>query len=189
MKVYVIRHGESINNWEKKWTGWQDVPLTATGREDAKKAGEYLRTISFDKVFSSDLSRALETAKIALPQYDCKASPLLREVNVGSLAGRHLSSLTDEERLTVAKEGYGAFGGETKGEFSSRIKKMMEELENRSEDTVALFCHAGFLRSMLDTVVGTVLPRKNILCENCAVAVFEQSGGIWKLHSWLNFSP
>lgn len=49
MKVYVIRHGESETNYEKKWTGWLDVNLTEKGMNDAKKAGEFLASVSLIK--------------------------------------------------------------------------------------------------------------------------------------------
>ena len=50
MYVYVIRHGESETNKAKKWTGWLDVHLTDKGKDDAKKAGNFLKRISFDKI-------------------------------------------------------------------------------------------------------------------------------------------
>ena len=68
MRVYVIRHGESESNASKKWTGWMDVELTEKGKKDAEKAREVLKNIKFDKVYSSDLKRALDTMKIVLPE-------------------------------------------------------------------------------------------------------------------------
>lgn len=62
MRVYVIRHGESETNLNKKWTGWLDVHLTDKGKDDAKKAGDFLKNIAFEKIYASDLSRAVETA-------------------------------------------------------------------------------------------------------------------------------
>ena len=67
MRVYVIRHGESETNLSKRWTGWKAVNLTEKGYEDAKKAGKIIGDVTFDKVFSSDLRRAKETAMTALP--------------------------------------------------------------------------------------------------------------------------
>ena len=67
MFVYVIRHGESETNLSKKWTGWLDVQLTEKGYEDAKKAAGYLKGISFDKIYTSDLMRAKQTAQTAFP--------------------------------------------------------------------------------------------------------------------------
>ena len=46
--------------------------------------------------------------------------------------------------------------------------------------------HAGWLRSMLDLVVGTVLPRDAVCCNNCTIAVFEYTGSKWRLHNWMN---
>ena len=43
MRVYVIRHGESETNKAKKWTGWLDVHLTDKGKDDANKAGNFLK--------------------------------------------------------------------------------------------------------------------------------------------------
>ena len=74
MRVYVIRHGESETNYNKQWTGWSDVHLTDKGKEDAKKARDFLKHIPFDKIFASDLIRAVETAKIVLPDYSYETS-------------------------------------------------------------------------------------------------------------------
>ena len=45
MKIYVIRHGESVNNLKGLWTGWSDVELTEKGVLDAKKAGEFIKDV------------------------------------------------------------------------------------------------------------------------------------------------
>jgi len=188
MRIYVIRHGESETNYKKQWTGWSDVHLTDKGKEDAKKARDFLKHISFDKIFASDLIRAVETAKIVLPDYSYETSPRLREINVGSLAGKPLSGLLDEQRERIAEYGYIDFDGETKEHFKSRIRQVMNELEVLNCETVALFTHAGWIRGMLDAVLGTYLPRKHIQCNNCSVAIFEYTNENWQLHSWINLS-
>lgn len=186
MRVYVIRHGESQTNLSKQWTGWMDVPLTEKGKQDAQKAGQLLRGVEFDKVYSSDLCRAMKTAENAIPGCSYETTPLLREINVGTLAGMPLSTITPEQRARVPQLGYSEFNGETMEEFQSRVAGFMEKLESLDCETVAAFTHAGFLRGMLDAVVGTYLPRANVCCENCTVAIFQYAGGVWKLHSWIN---
>jgi len=186
MRVYVIRHGESETNKVKKWTGWLDVHLTDKGKGDAKKSKELLKHISFNKIYLSDLVRARETAEIALPGCQYEASELLREINVGSLAGKPISDLTDDERIDIAKNGYVAFGGESKKEFSNRVADFMRRLESLNCENVAVFSHGGWLREMLDAVLGIDMPRNRICCNNCTVAIFEFTGEIWKLHSWVN---
>ena len=49
-----------------------------------------------------------------------------------------------------------------------------------------LFSHAGWLRGMLDIVLGLRLPRARVRCKNCTVAVFEYTDSGWSLHSWVN---
>jgi len=186
MRVYVVRHGQSETNLQERYTGWFDTPLTEKGIEDAKKAGELLKCRSYDLVFSSDLIRAVRTAQTALPGYEMKRSPLLREINVGGLEQIPFTDLSEEQRAEAGRTGYSAFGGESKAEFYGRVSSFMKELESLDCETVAVFTHAGWLRSMLDTVVGYVIPRRNLRCNNCAVAEFEYINGIWSLCSWNN---
>ena len=82
MQLYLVRHGQSVNNEKGLWTGWHDVPLTDKGHEDALGAKRVLEGISFDRVYSSDLIRARETAQVVLPAYDAEPLALLREVDV-----------------------------------------------------------------------------------------------------------
>ena len=188
MKVYVIRHGESETNLSKKWTGWMNVPLTDKGKEDAKRAGAFLEHMSFDKIWTSDLCRAIETAEIAIPNADYETSELLREINVGTLAGEPLSILTGEQKAYVSKYGYAEFGGETVEQLYDRVEQMMKKLETLECDTVALFCHAGWLRTMFYKVIGTRVPKENLCCNNCAIGIFEYTERHWQLHSWINLT-
>ena len=89
MKVYMIRHGESEANKGKFHGGWLQINLTEKGIADAKHAGEYLSGIKFDKIYTSDLIRAIQTAEHALPGCEYEIISLVREVCLGSLAGRY----------------------------------------------------------------------------------------------------
>lgn len=188
MKVYVIRHGESKTNYEKKWTGWLDVNLTEKGMNDAKKAGEFLASVSFDKIYSSDLLRARQTAENAIVGCRYETSELLREINVGSLAGKPLSVVTAEKRKELGTKRYIEYGGESQKEFLNRVTSFMRELEDKNYENVAVFSHAGWLRQMLDNVIGVNIPRNKICCNNCTVAVFEYTGEEWRLYSWVNLT-
>ena len=188
MRVYVVRHGESETNKAKKWTGWLDVHLTDKGKDDAKKAAEFLKHCSFDKIYSSDLVRARQTAEIAIPGCQYETSEFLREINVGSLAGKPLSILTEKQRLDTVKNGYIAFDGESKTDFHDRVEGFMKIMEGLDCENVILFSHAGWLRKMLDIVIGNDIPRNRVCCNNCAVSVFEYTDEIWKLHSWVNLT-
>ena len=188
MYVYVIRHGESETNLGKRLTGWFDTPLTDKGRNDAKKAGLVIKDVKFDKIFVSDLARARETAKIALPGYEYEISKLVKEINVGSLANTKHSDIPPEIKQRTSQIGYSEFGGESREEFKIRISqfmKQLEELESLGHKNIAVFSHAGWMCAMMDLVFGLYLPRKKIYCGNCAIAIYNFDGD-WQLHSLIN---
>lgn len=186
MFVYIIRHGESESNKTNMWTGWWDVKLTEKGREDALKAREYLKNVKFDKVFSSDLSRAYETATIVLPDYDIEKNEKLREFNVGSLSKNSYDITSKEEHEEARRLGYAKYGGESKLDMRNRIAGFLHDIEPFDCENVAVFSHAGWLREMMDLVTGIDQNRSAIHCKNCTIAIYEYKNGTWKLWSWIN---
>jgi 2,3-bisphosphoglycerate-dependent phosphoglycerate mutase len=60
----LVRHGQSLWNLENRFTGWVDVPLTAKGEDEARRAGERLSDMSFDVAYTSALVRAQETLRL-----------------------------------------------------------------------------------------------------------------------------
>lgn len=186
MRVYVVRHGESEANLSKQFTGWMDVHLTDQGRAQARGAGEFLQKIPFDKIYASDLCRARETAEEAIPGCSYETTALAREIGVGDLMGKPLSSLTAEQKEATVTRGYADYNGESKEQLYGRIRSLLTQMEKLDCETVAVFAHGGWLRAMLETVLGTYLPRKHVCCENCAIGIFEYKDGNWALHSWIN---
>ncbi len=186
MKLYVIRHGESENNLSKLWTGWMQVNLTEKGKEQARAIRPILEKVAFDRIYTSDLWRAQQTAEQAIPGCRYESIALLREVNVGDLAGKPLDSVTPEQREELASEGYIIFGGESRAEFEARVKAFAEKIEKEDAENIAAFCHGGFLTTMLEYILGVKYPRKAVYCGNCAMAIFEYESGRWRLHSWIN---
>src|SRR5437588_10756228 len=71
--LVLVRHGQSLWNLENRFTGWVDVPLTDTGRAEARRAGELLKGSRFQVAYTSVLSRAQETLSIVL---DTRGVPL-----------------------------------------------------------------------------------------------------------------
>jgi 2,3-bisphosphoglycerate-dependent phosphoglycerate mutase len=102
-QIVLLRHGESIWNAEKRFTGQTDIELTDLGRAEARRAGYSLRqqNLRLDAVFSSDLTRAFETASLALEgssplndhlrnkagSWQIVTSEALRERDYGELTG------------------------------------------------------------------------------------------------------
>ena len=93
---YIFRHGQTDYNIEKRVQSFLDIPLNAQGIAQAQALAENLSNIKFDCIYSSTLSRALDTAKIVIGNRKIKiiTEPGLRERNLGMLSGK-IMNLTD----------------------------------------------------------------------------------------------
>ena len=105
--IVLLRHGESTWNFENRFTGWADVPLTRTGIEQALRAGELLRQkgFFFDKAYTSYLQRAIKTLDCVLERMNQLWLPVekdwrLNEKHYGALQGLN-------KRETARKYGEG----------------------------------------------------------------------------------
>lgn len=91
-KLVLVRHGQSQWNLENRFTGWVDVPLTETGEKEARRAGEQLKGMKFDRAFTSVLQRAQKTLANILEVVGQKDLPIeknqaLNERHYGALQG------------------------------------------------------------------------------------------------------
>jgi broad specificity phosphatase PhoE len=188
MRLYLIRHGQTEANFNKTHSGWGDVKLTETGRDQAERTGSIIKDISFDKVYCSDLSRAMDTRKIALPDGDAELCPLIREVNVGSLARRPvvdcIAEYGDEYIQNKKNFNFKPYGGENYDEFCARIREFLSMLEKLNYEKVAAFCHGGFIHHTLDVVTGIRNDKSFFACDNCGVTVLEYNGERWRVSIW-----
>lgn len=182
MKLYLVRHGESVANLEGIYAGQMDTPLTDLGRQQALGAGDKLKDIQFDKVFSSDLSRAFETCAIALPGSKPELTPILREYAIGTVQGKPIRdvivTLSDDPQRVPD---YTPYGGEDALMVRARARSFLDLLEKQDYACVAAFTHRGFMNSLLREVFGTAFKSGSVNTENCAIHVFEYNGNMWKL--------
>ena len=102
-KLVLIRHGESTWNLENRFTGWTDVPLTATGVAQAQQAGVLLREagFEFDVTYTSVLKRAIWTLWHTLDQMDQTWLPV---VNDWRLNERHYGALQGLNKADMARQ-------------------------------------------------------------------------------------
>lgn len=188
MKLYLIRHGQSEANLHKMHAGWGQFPLTEKGREDALRAGKILEGLTFDKIYSSDLIRAIETQQLAYPSDSVERNPLIREINAGKLVGRLFAECLEEYGEPYANHrrifDYSAYGGESYDELCARIRAFLDILEQSPYENVAAFCHGGIITTLLDVITGKRHERRQFVCENGSVSVFEYKDGKWKLRLW-----
>lgn len=112
-KLVLIRHGQSLWNLENRFTGWVDVPLTAQGEEEARKAAAQIADIAFDVCYTSALSRAQETLRIIL-QTNGWTTPVIRdqalnERHYGDLQGMNKDEMREKygpEQVHIWRRSY-----------------------------------------------------------------------------------
>ena len=180
MKLFLIRHGQTAANLGKYYAGQSDIPLTEQGCREAEGIRPILEKISFDRVYSSDLSRAVRTQELALPGVKAEQTPLLREYDVGSLLGKPFGSVAAIE----GARDYAAYGGESAQMVCDRIRKFLGELEEKPCENVAAFVHNGIMNCMLRVVLQTDFLSAAVRSNNCAIHVFEFDGTRWRLLAW-----
>ncbi len=185
MKLYLIRHGESETNLSGHYTGWAQVNLTEKGVKDAEGVRPILEGIKFDKIYTSDLIRAMKTAETAIPGCVYETTPLLREVNVGNLALKPFPP-SDDPRRKLMVDGFAAFDGESYEQLRARVGEFLNYAKGLDCDNVAAFTHAGFLRTTLSIVFSANVNTTNFVCSNCAIVILELRNGKWMLSGLIN---
>ncbi len=99
--LVLIRHGQSQWNLENKFTGWVDIPLTDTGRDEARRGAALTRHLTFDRAFTSVLQRAEETLQIVLKTIGQTQIPIERDQ---ALNERHYGDLQGLNKAEMAKQ-------------------------------------------------------------------------------------
>jgi probable phosphoglycerate mutase len=156
LELWLVRHGETTYSATKRVAGWSDPPLTEFGRGQAEALRSVIDGAEFDGVWSSDLVRAVESARLAWGG----ASPdrRLRECNFGSLEGcTYEEADTTYEEVFRVFRGFQAPRGESHREFRARVQNFVSELEIGRH---LLFVHGGVIRALtqdlgLDRFVAT----------------------------------
>ena len=187
--LYVIRHGQSETNLSGVYCGWKQTSLTEKGFNDARNAGKVLAGIPFEKIYVSDLKRAIQTCETALPGCTYEIDPLLREISVGTLVdmlpAEAQEKFGEPHRLARVYRDFSAYDGESHEMHYARIAQFMHKMEQSGhEGNVAVFCHEGTVRCMLDYVLGMAFSRKGAIVDNGSVSVLCWNGQRWLLKKW-----
>ena len=147
--ILLARHGETDWNRERRIQGHTDRPLTDEGRRQAADLAEELSGDPPDAVYSSDLARAHETARIVADRLglDVVVLPELRERDFGTWEG-----LTDDEIMTRFPQARnGPWGdAESREEMLERVREAVERISaGHPEGSVLVITHGGPVRALL----------------------------------------
>ena len=146
MEIWLVRHGETDWNAEGRVQGWTDVPLNAKGRQQASQLAQCLRSISFAHIYASDLTRALDTARIVADAVGAPITPLacLREHRFGQAEG--LLRQESDRRFPN-----GAPDREPPEALQARVTQCLQDIAKRhAEGRVLIATHGGVIRSILN---------------------------------------
>ena len=137
-----MRHGETTASRGRSLAGWEDVPLTERGENEASAVRPLLANVRFDGVWSSDLRRAVATARLAWgePVQDRR----LREMSFGALEGVQWEAMDPSWQQGLLRfEGFAAPGGETFADLKARVLAFVGVLEGGRH---LVFTHGGVVR-------------------------------------------
>jgi probable phosphoglycerate mutase len=189
--VYLIRHGETHWNTEKRLQGQLNSPLTGEGIRQATLLAGRLSSVQFDAVYTSDLERAQQTAKIITSQADTVAMTLddrIRERHFGCFQGLTWEEITKKFPEEAAKELTGnpmnrIPGGENKQQLLARALSFFKDIALRHpHQKILVVSHGGILNVWTRHVLHIPLdaPRRFHLY-NTAINIFEFSNEHWCL--------
>lgn len=127
MRIYLVRHGQTDLNIQKRMQGRTGLPLNEVGRAQAEALAQELKDVRFDAVFSSPQERAVETAKIASGGMTPVTDERLQPFDVGSADGQVID---ETMHLTVGLIPDSRYydGVEDPRAFRERIRAFMDEL-------------------------------------------------------------
>lgn len=174
MRLYLLRHGETEWNVQRRFQGIADIPLNAMGSKQAQWVAEYFTNIKTATVFTSPLIRAIVTAQAIALRNDFEIIMVesLKEIDVGNWQG-----LTWEEAQHRPNH-----DGETLQEFYQRCQAAIEEVIMKKCSHSIVVTHGGTLRMILVALLGLTIDDRDLFKpSNVGVYMLELVNGKWQL--------
>lgn len=162
-EIIIVRHGESYGNSLRIMAGHTDVELTARGREQAEATARALASRKIDAIYSSDLSRAIETAEphARMRELTVILNEGLREIFLGDYEGEKISEITervDPDFARYWRDGFGEYifpNGETPILAGERFGKALLGIAKENEGkTILVATHAAVIRAFWGLMLG-----------------------------------
>lgn len=150
--LYLIRHGQPVYGGSHTCSYSEDVPLDCVGEQQARNLGDWARTVSLRAVFSSPLTRCVQTARhLGLPVQTAEA---LREVDTGLWTGLSFQEISARFPAEYAQRGRhlgttAPPGGESFAQAGARMARAIAPLLEQTEGDLAIVAHGGINRGWL----------------------------------------
>ena len=166
MKLYFVRHGRTVWNLEGRFQGASgDSPLLPESIDILKQLGQYLKEISFDTIYLSDLPRAVKSAEIIQSQLQTpcpiESIPDLREWHLGKLEGLKIATLNaiypqqiQAFRSNLAQFDTKMFEAESLYNTTKRTIHFIKSLKESKAERILIVGHGANLTASLRTLLG-----------------------------------
>ena len=195
--LLVVRHGETPWNREKRMQGTTDTQLSDVGREQARALGQRLAGRGFTALYTSDLTRARDTAR-AIAEHagrDIVTDPRLQERRFGIFEGLTVEEIVarypeEHARFASRDPDYAVPGGESARSFTQRCIGCLSEIAVRHRGTeVVVVTHGLVLDSLYRAAHGLDHgARRPVPLINASLNVFGYDGAAWRLEVWGDIS-
>lgn len=160
-RFYLVRHGQTLWNVERKYQGQSDVPLTKTGKLQAKRVADKLKDKDISAIYASDLSRTINTAREIAKHHNLE---VLKDKDVRELSFGIWEGLTfDEINQRWSKEfkdwqekpfEINPPEGETLTDLYNRTDRfMMRAAKDHPKEKIVVVTHAGPIRAILAQIL------------------------------------
>jgi len=154
--IYLLRHGEIVARDKKRYIGQTDVPLSSKGLAQAFWWGKELSHVVFERVYSSDLIRAMDTAKSVanILESNIHVMPQLREIDLGDWDGDTMEHIKTRFPDSWKERGrrmdsFRTPNGESFQDLHDRVIPVFQEILSEMTGDVLMVGHAGVNRIIL----------------------------------------
>lgn len=166
-KIYLIRHGRIQTDNKKRYIGITDIPLSDKGKAEAELIKEKMQHIHLEKIYCSDLTRSMETAKIICEERIIKPVivPKLREINMGTwenLSFEHVKKIYGDQFDVRGKniESFIPPLGESFKQCYDRVNEALKEILKDSHRNILICGHSGVNKCIISSILE--IPINNI---------------------------
>ncbi len=193
--IFLLRHGETAWNKEKRVIGRLEIPLNRKGISQANRVARLLPNLEIHAIYSSPLKRALDTAQILLEQnkIPIKIEPELTEVAFGWWEGNRYDDIIKDEsyrRFLRSPLKSAVPGGETIGDVQKRgLKAIHRAVLEIPEGRLLFVSHGDVIRAILCHYLRVPLEEyRRLRIDNGSLSVLEVDGS-WAKIKFINYIP
>lgn len=158
-KLLLIRHGQTLWNSTKRYSGFIDIGLNKIGRLQARELYKRLKDKAIHKIYTSDRKRAIQTAKIVFGRREVKRIPELRELHFGVFEGSNHKELMQTHPLIYKKWLSDPFSitipqGESLKAFKKRVTGVLKKIISLNRNkTIAMVTHGGAISVFINSIL------------------------------------